>query len=315
MSKITIYHFGRDVLVNGSSKMKFDGKPQFFLTKNNVCVDFKDCENGFEVKHNDIFAAGSENSFTIFRFDWKQGCFEKGPTNVQAVRYCGFAFLFERKGEWYYQPFGTKKEIFLGLLDDNVFLENHDDLVGKYNLMEWKGLKKFYWVGMTEYFLNYHRSHAFTFGKRENGFYDVITPFGRQYIPRRYCFLKSGSLKNEKVKNQIWGWNEEVRAFQLLFDEAVAKTIFLLNVAVVEDEFGIYYLYGFEENKKILLAEEDKNECSFEDGKIKMGRKIFHIQSEKTHFLDLKPEILPKVKEEVKEKTNGWFERLVEFLS
>lgn len=206
-----------------------------------------------------------DGSLTLYRYSSKKCAFTKLSCNVRDFSFSPYVFIYQKgKKSWYC----GESETLLGrkkLNENNVFITDIPDgriMVCYFNksmLVEtvWKNYEIREFLG--------HRG-KFVVGERMDGGFDVLTPAGRLYSPRRHCFLKSNDC--------LYGWDEASASFLLLNNECDSYSLWM-NTVVSSGFSKPFVLFGFDsQNQRVVLASGDSLE-SIPNKHLRIGDKLF----------------------------------------
>ena len=184
--------------------------------------------------------------FRLYRYS--QSRFDAFPFQVKNFIFCPYGFVYQMFDNLWY--FGTEC-ILLG--EKNLFA-----CVFTTNLPDGTLLVRYFDKGKVVetiskgYEFAYFLCHKGTFavGERVTGGFDVLTPVGRLYKPRRHCFLKLIAQPYANVS--LFGWDEKTSSFLRLYKGIDCS--FWMNTVVSLNDFPPT-LWGFDsQNQKIELA-------------------------------------------------------------
>lgn len=181
-------------------------------------------------------------------YRYVEGEFEALPFKVDNFIFCPYGFVYQKyRDRWYFGEerilLGEKilfSSVFTTTLPDGTLLVRYFDK-GKVAETVWKSYEFAYFLC--------HKG-TFAVGERMDGGFDVLTPVGRLYKPRRHCFLKSRAQPYANIS--LFGWDEKSSAFLRLYKGMDCS--FWMNTVISPKDFPPT-LWGFDnQNKMIALA-------------------------------------------------------------
>ena len=205
-----------------------------------------------------------------------EGAFEALPFKVENFIFCPYGFVYQRyRDRWYF----GQEEILLGktIIISNVFATAQSDGTLLVRYFDKGKVVETIWKGYEFAYFLCHRG-TFVVGARMDGGFDVLTPAGRLYKPRRHCFLKSRAQPYANIS--LFGWDEKSSSFLRLYKGMDCS--FWMNTVFSPKDFPPT-LWGFDnQNKMVTLASAFV--FRLEDSLIRVGDKEFVKRS--SYMLD-----------------------------
>ena len=205
-----------------------------------------------------------------------EGAFEALPFKVENFIFCPYGFVYQRyRDRWYFE----QEEILLGktIIISNVFATAQSDGTLLVRYFDKGKVVETIWKGYEFAYFLCHRG-TFVVGARMDGGFDVLTPAGRLYKPRRHCFLKSRAQPYANIS--LFGWDEKSSSFLRLYKGMDCS--FWMNTVFSPKDFPPT-LWGFDnQNKMVTLASAFV--FRLEDSLIRVGDKEFVKRS--SYMLD-----------------------------
>ena len=186
--------------------------------------------------------------------------------------YCPYGFVYRNyRDEWRFQS--DSLNVFLGKerVVPGLYCEKTQDGVLLMSRLNKDRVEQFYWESYEKRCFIGHQGE-FVIGKLPNGSYEVLTPVGRWYQPRRHCYLKSADNPDDVI---LLGWNGG-RQFVCLY-RGKDETLWMNSVGFVRDD-GRFVLYGFKENIRQKLGEGRDyfiDDCQPEKSFVQVGSVMF----------------------------------------
>ena len=230
-----------------------------------VCYN-RGLKGSFSFHEGDLLVfSKTDGLYVLYRYCSKRCSFVKLSCSVKDFSFSPYIFIYRKgKKSWYC----GEDEVLLGkkkLDENNVFITPFSDGTMTVRYFNKNVVRETVWKNY-EIIDFWGHQGKFVVGERLDGRFDVLTPVGRLYKPRRHCFLKSN--------NRLYGWDKKSASFLLLSKEKECYSLWM-NTVVLSDSSKPFTLLGFDnQNRKVVLASGGFLEC-IPSKHLKIGDKLF----------------------------------------